>query len=184
LVILFVGRLVENKGLHLTLAAFSNVVARFPEASLVVVGPAEDKSAAQVRLQVRTLGLEDRVLFTGLLTGQDYWDTVAGADLFVLNSYSENFGLAPAEALGLGVPVLLSDQIGIAESVLEYRAGVVAPLDIASISRSMEMMLSNRAELQTMGQNGCRLVSDRFSPAAVGRNFASLLEDVVQEWHS
>ena len=129
-VLLFVGRLVRNKGAHLTLAAFAAIAPWFPQAHLVIVGPMEDHAYSDsLRDQVRELNLEKRVIFLGTLSGDDYWDAIVGADLFVLNSYSENFGMAPAEALALGVPALL-DQVGIAELVSQYRVGMVTSLNV------------------------------------------------------
>lgn len=180
-IILFAGRLVENKGLHLTLAAFAKSAALFPDIHLVVVGPVEDASSGNIRRQVREMGLEHRVQFTGLLQGMEYWEAIAGADMFILNSYSENFGLAAAEALVSGVPVLLSDQVGIADLVTQYGAGVITPLKVDAIAEAIMQMRSQRQGLYEMGQNGIRLVRDHFSSSVVGPRFARLLEQVLEE---
>ncbi|MCL5995615.1 MAG: glycosyltransferase [Chloroflexi bacterium] len=178
-VLLFAGRLVENKGLHLTLAAFAAVANQFPQARLVIVGPSEDKSSAVLKRQVHDSGLADRVLFVGTLSGNAYWQAIAGADMFVLNSYSENFGMAPAEALSLGKPVLLSDQVGIASLVQEYHAGMIAPLDLMAITQVMQEMLSDGAMLDQMGQNGMRLAREHFSSSVVGKRLADLFNSVI-----
>lgn len=180
-IILFAGRLVENKGLHLTLAAFAKSAALFPDTQLVVVGPVEDDSAGNIRRQAREMGLENRVHFTGLLQGMDYLEAIAGANLFILNSYSENFGLAAAEALASGVPVLISDQVGIADLVEQYGAGVVTPLKVDAIAEAIMQMRLQRQSLYEMGQNGVRLVQDHFSSSVVGPRFARLLEQVLKE---
>lgn len=180
IVLLFAGRLVRNKGLHLTLDAFASVANQIRQARFVIVGPAEDESHVSLQRQIRNLGLESRVMFLGTLSGDAYWQAIAGADLFVLNSYSENFGLAPAEALSLGVPVLLSEQTGIANLVQEYHAGIVAPLDVPAIARAMQEMLADKAMLCQMGQNGARLAREQFAPSVVGERFASLVRDVVR----
>jgi glycosyltransferase involved in cell wall biosynthesis len=126
--------------------------------------------------------LGDRVHFLGLLSGNDYWDALAGADLLVLNSYSENFAMAPAEALAIGIPVLLSDQVGIADLVFRYRAGVIVPLEVRATAEAMVAMLAEKNMLCEMGKNGVRLVHDQFSPDRVGKLFAAFLEDVVYEY--
>ncbi len=147
-----------------------------------MAGLFEDHSGQAAVQQVRDLNLGDRVHFLGLLSGGDYWDAVAGADVFVLNSYSENFALAPAEALAIGVPVLLSDRVGIADWVAQYHAGVIVPLGVAATAEAMTSMLANKDMLREMGRNGARLVQEQFSPDVVGRRFAGLLEDVVREY--
>jgi glycosyltransferase involved in cell wall biosynthesis len=178
-VFLFAGRVVKNKGLHLTIEAFAQAIEDCPRAHLIVVGPFEDNSEQEAVQQVRDLNLENRVHLLGMLSGSDYWDAMAGADVFVLNSYSENFAVAPAEALAIGVPVLLSDQVGLADWVSQYRAGVVVPLEVAATAEAMTTMLADKVILREMGRNSARLVHEQFSPDAVGRRFAALLGDVV-----
>jgi len=180
-IILFAGRIVENKGLHLTLAAFAKSAALFPDTHLVVAGPVGDDSAGNIRRQAQAMELENRVHFTGLLQGTDYFEAIAGANLFILNSYSENFGLAAAEALACGVPVLLSDQVGIADLVAKYGAGAITPLKVDAIAEAIIQMRSQRQNLYEMGQNGVRLVRDHFSSSVVGPRFAHLLEQVLEE---
>lgn len=174
-VLLFVGRLVRNKGLHLTISALKQVIDRFPDIKLLVVGPFEDDSGRLALEQVESLQLDKHVIFLGLLQGTDYWRAIASADLFVLNSYSENFGMAPAEALSCGVPVLLSDQVGIADWVRQYDAGKTTALDVKSIADMIVTMISDKENLAMMGKNGVQLVQEQFSPIAVVPRFADLM---------
>ncbi|MHB0877603.1 MAG: glycosyltransferase [Anaerolineae bacterium] len=178
-VMLFAGRLVENKGLHLAFSAFAEAARQHSDAHLVVVGPDVDGTGEAVRRRAQQAGLGSRLHMLGLLAGSDYWDAVAGADVLVLPSYSENFAMVAAEAMGLGVPVLLSDRVGIAALVSEYHAGLVAPLDQSAISEAVMSMLSCRQGLREMGRNGERLVREQFSRGAVGRRFAGVLESVL-----
>lgn len=174
-VLLFAGRLVRNKGVHLTISAFKKIAAKHPETKLIIVGPFEDEAGQLAQQQVMDLKLDERVLFLGLQTGLDYWDSIAGADLFVLNSYSENFGMAPAEALSVGIPVLLSDQVGIANLVRHYNAGEITSLDVDDIAETLNMMVADKDNLAAMGKNGIQLVQDHFSSIAVGQRLADLL---------
>jgi len=180
-VLLFAGRVVRNKGLHLTIAAFQKIVDKYPAARLVIVGPFEDDAGRLAQQKVVDLGLEMQVRFLGPQRGDDYWDAISGANLFVLNSYSENFGMAPAEALSYGVPVLLSDQVGIADLVLQYEAGRVTQLDVNAIAKMMDLMLADTERLRIMGENGIRLAQEQFSSSAVGQQYVTLLEDAVHE---
>ena len=179
---MFAGRLVENKAIQLTIEAFAAAADHHPKAHLVIVGPHEDHSGPTALQQARSLDLGDRVHFLGLLSGNDYWDALAGADLLVLNSYSENFAMAPAEALAIGIPALLSDQVGIADLEFRYSAGVIVPLEARATAEAMVAMLAEKNMLCEMGKNGVRLVHDQFSPDRVGKLFAAFLEDVVCEY--
>jgi len=178
-VFLFAGRIVRNKGVHLTITAFKKVAKKHPEAMFVIVGPFEDDAGPLAQMQVENLELKDRILFLGLQQGDDYWDAMAGADLFVLNSYSENFGMAPAEALSLGVPVLLSEHVGIADLVQKYDAGKITDLDVDTIANALDEMVADKGNLGAMGRNGIRLVRENFSPDVVGEKFAYLLSESI-----
>jgi glycosyltransferase involved in cell wall biosynthesis len=180
LVVLFAARIVENKGLHVSIPAFARVAQAYPDVRMVVVGPDEDGSGARAQRQAAELGIGDRVVFTGLLTGNDYYDAAACADVFLLNSYSENFGMSAAEALALGVPVLVSDQVGIANLVEASGAGCVVSGDTDRVVDALSFMLSDRERLKAMGEEGRGLADREFSRAAVGRRFADLVESVVK----
>ena len=181
IVLIFAGRLVRNKGIHLTIAAIKKIISKHPTTRLIIVGPFEDGSGDLAKEQVRKLRLDEHVLFLGPMHGNSYWSALAGADLFVLNSYSENFGMAPAEALSVGVPVLLSDQVGISELVLQYKAGKVTSLDINAISEAMNCMISDIEQLQKMGRNGIQLTQNHLSSVAIGQQFVTMLESIVQK---
>jgi glycosyltransferase involved in cell wall biosynthesis len=177
---LFVGRIVRNKGLHLTISAFSRVAQHYPTAKLFVMGPAEDNSFAKAEGQIKDLNLGDRFFYLGLQTGDNYWSAMAGADLFVLNSYSENFGNVVTDALSVGVPVLISDQVGIASLVSQYEAGEVATLEIHDIVEKMMRMLGEPERLREMGRRGIQLVRENCAHAVVGRQLADYFYEIYE----
>lgn len=178
-VIMYAGRVLPIKGIDLTIHAFSKLASKHLDARLVIVGPSEGGYGERLKQLVTVLGLQNQVRFLGTLEGDSYWNAIAGADLFVLNSHSENFGLAAAEALGLGVPVLLSDQVGIAETVAQHQAGLVTKLDIDSIAQAIDFLAGKQEHLCEMGRRGRNLVHKRFAPSAVADLFARHLEDLV-----
>lgn len=179
-VMLFSGRIVENKGLHLTIAAFANIAKNNPEARLIVMGPEEGDFLKKVKEQIKTLNLDDKVTLLGMLTGNDYWNAMAGADLFVLNSYSENFGLVVAEALSVGLPVLISDQVGICDMVRRYDAGYVTTLDVDDIAEKMKEMINQPQMCKEMGLRGMQLVRDHYTPQRVGTQLSIVFEQIVK----
>ncbi|MDE2621434.1 MAG: glycosyltransferase, partial [Sphingomonadales bacterium] len=103
--VLFVGRLDNIKGIDWLIEAWLRLHADFPHWSLSIVGPLEPVYARELeRLQHRAAG--SRVSFPGPLYGDGKDRYVAGSDLLVMPSRSENFGLAAAESLMMGVPVI------------------------------------------------------------------------------
>jgi glycosyltransferase involved in cell wall biosynthesis len=179
LVLLFSGRVVENKGLHLTVAALSRIIRYYPNVKLFVMGPSEDRTIDRVKSQVRDLGLEECFSYLGMRTGDDYWRAMAGADLFVLNSYSENFGNVVTEALSIGLPVLISDQVGIADLVRYYDAGRVTSLDVNDIANAMKIMLAEPEKLKETGRRGIRLVQENCTQDIVGKQMVDYLGSIA-----
>ncbi len=114
-VVASIGRLTIQKGLPNLLRAFQQVVLREPKTLLLVVGSGEQyyeliDLAAQ-------LGISRNVIFTDFQRGKTYRDAYAVADLFVMPSVSEPFGLTPLEAIGYGTPALISKQSGVSEVI-------------------------------------------------------------------
>ncbi len=111
--VLFLGRITRQKGPRLFLEAAARVLRDLPEAEFIMAGDGDDLESA--RRAARDLGIDKRVRFTGFLEGAQMEQTFAEADLFVLSSVSEPFGIAPLEAARRGIPVILSRQSGVAE---------------------------------------------------------------------
>jgi glycogen(starch) synthase len=110
-----VGRLTIQKGLPNLLRAFREVVQRAPKTFLLLVGDGEQKF--ELITLATQLGIADKVFFTGFQRGKAYRDAYAVADLFVMPSISEPFGLVALESIGYGTPVLVSHQSGVSEVI-------------------------------------------------------------------
>jgi len=110
-VILFVGRLNWVKNLDRLVEAFAMVHARRPTAILVLVGPDTDGTRSQLEARAENLGVKDDLLFTGLLEREDVKAAYARGRVLALVSQKENFGLAAAEALAAGLPVVISEGV-------------------------------------------------------------------------
>jgi glycosyltransferase involved in cell wall biosynthesis len=111
--LLFLARIHAKKGCDLLLQAFAKTAASMPEVDLVMAGP--DQEGMQARLQriAQKLGISSRVHWPGLIGGAVKWGALRAADAFVLPSHQENFGVAVAESLAVGRPVLISNQVNI-----------------------------------------------------------------------
>lgn len=112
-VVASVGRLTIQKGLTHLLRSFKMVVEKEPKTLLLVVGSG-DQYYELLELSAE-LGIAKNIVFTEFQRGKKYRDAYAIADLFVMPSVSEPFGLTPLEAIGYGTPVLISKQSGVAE---------------------------------------------------------------------
>jgi glycosyltransferase involved in cell wall biosynthesis len=114
-VVASVGRLTVQKGVPHLLHAMKAVIERMPKTLLLVVGSGEQRDEL-IRLAA-DLGIAGNVIFTGFQRGKRYRDAYGIADLFVMPSVSEPFGLVALEAIGYGTPVLISRQSGVSEVI-------------------------------------------------------------------
>ncbi len=168
-VILFLSRLNPKKGLDLLLAAFARVYDRNPRALLVIAGAGDPGWVASLHEHAERLKISENVLWTGFLEGKEKVRLLSAADVFVLPSYSENFGVAVAEALAYGCPVVVSDQVGIHAELRRAGAGLVSPCKVSDFAEALTNLLSDVSLRERVIRNGRRLVTDRFSPEAVSR---------------
>lgn len=125
--LLFLGRIHEKKGCDLLIDAFSEVAAREPALHLVMAGPDQTGWQADLQRRAAERGVAGRITWTGMLKGDLKWGALQAAEAFVLPSHQENFGIAVAEALAVGTPVLISDKVNIWREIDADGAGLVAP---------------------------------------------------------
>jgi glycosyltransferase involved in cell wall biosynthesis len=123
--LLFLSRIHEKKGCDLLIDAFSRIATSHPDIHLVVAGPDQVGLQPRLEAQARSLGIAHRVHWPGMLEGDAKFGAFRAAEAFVLPSHQENFGIAVAEALACGTPVLISDQINIWRDIAEDGVGFV-----------------------------------------------------------
>lgn len=124
-ILLFMSRIHPKKGCDLVIEALARVSARDERIHLVMAGPDEQNWRTKLMALADSLGVADRITWTGMLTGDAKWGAYRAADVFFLPSHSENFGIVVAEALGCGVPVLVSNRVNIWRAIEEAGAGFV-----------------------------------------------------------
>src|SRR4051812_32627775 len=109
--LLFLGRLHPKKGCDLAIEAFAAVAGRYSDISLVMGGPDQIGWKEKLVNRAQELGVNSRIVFTGMLDGELKQSALMNADAFILPSHQENFGMAVVEAMAAGVPVLISDRV-------------------------------------------------------------------------
>jgi glycosyltransferase involved in cell wall biosynthesis len=144
---LFLGRIHPKKGCDLLLTAFAQVAARDPGLLLVIAGPDPDNLRQDLLGTVPDVD-PAREVWTGMLTGNAKWGAFRAAEAFVLPSHQENFGIAVAEALACGTPVLISNKVNIWREIEAGSAGLVA----ADTLTGTKELLSRWIELGTDGR--------------------------------
>lgn len=176
---LYLGRLHARKGLDILLAAFAKYAQGNSNALLILAGPDGGQKEQLVRL-VQRLGLARQVLFTGYVHPDKRNLFLRAADLFALTTYpGENFGNAAVEAMLAGVPVLVSEHVGICREVAADGAGRVVPLKVEAVAQALQQMLANPEELQVMGQVAAVAARRRYDLTIVARQMATAYEDIL-----
>jgi glycosyltransferase involved in cell wall biosynthesis len=172
--IVFMGRLDRVKGLDLLFPAFALVHASIPEARLVIAGSGEKRYEAWLRNEAARLGITTAVRFAGFIGGDRKEEVLRGAAVFCLPSYQENFGVAIVEALGAGVPVVITRGVDLWPSVAQFESGLVVEPTVAAIAEALSSLLRDPSRRRTLGRNGLRQVQQLYAPAVVGRELADL----------
>jgi glycosyltransferase involved in cell wall biosynthesis len=160
-VVLFLGRLHERKGLHLLIPAFAEAVKAAPDARLVIAGP-DEGMLATLKDQVNQFTLGGRVVFTGMLAGDEKLAALASADLFALPAVGEGFSMAVLEAMACGRPVLLTPGCNFPE-VADAGAGVIVPREVGALNEALRTLLIDGERRVSMGQLARKLVEERFT---------------------
>ena len=176
--LLFLGRIHAKKGLDMLLPAWSVLQDRFPEWRLQIVGPDNGGYLTQMKCLASNLQLE-RIEFSGPLFGEQKHVAYSRADLFVLPTYSENFGISVAESLAAGTPAIVSK--GAPWSGLEKKkAGWWIDIGIDSLVGCLENALGHSSDqLSEMGQRGRDWMESEYSWNQVGQQMAETYQWVV-----
>jgi glycosyltransferase involved in cell wall biosynthesis len=160
-VVLYLGRLSERKGLELLLTAFGAAAQRIQEARLVIAGP-DEGVLGRLRAQARAAGIEGRVLFTGLLTGEERLGAFRAADVFAIAATGEGFPIAALEALASGLPVVLTEGCNFPE-VAGAGAGFVVPPSAEALSAAIQHLLRDATLRGRMAERGRDLIASRYA---------------------
>jgi glycosyltransferase involved in cell wall biosynthesis len=180
-IILFFGRINFKKGMDILARAFGIVAGRRQDVHLVIAGPDDEGWSARVRTWLGEAGVLSRTTFTGMLLGPERLAVLRDANLFVLPSYSENFGLAVIEAMAAGLPVIISDKVNIWREVHTAEAGRVIPCDASALADQILNLLGDPDAAARMGQKGRALVKERFQWPRIGRSLAEAYGRIIAE---
>jgi glycosyltransferase involved in cell wall biosynthesis len=157
--LLFFSRIEEKKGLEILLNALKTVTEPY---HLTIAGSGRESYIDSLKALVKNNLIEDKITWAGFY-GDDKFDRINEHDLFVLPSYDENFGNTVIESLSVGTPVLISEQVGLADYVLENDLGWVCQTNPQSVSDAINnIMKDNRGKLREINEKAPGIIYNDF----------------------
>ena len=178
-VILYLGRLHARKGLDLLLRAFASFKNDYAPTLLILAGPDEGQLHRLQNLAA-ALDLQPRVWFPGFITPEKRNVFLRAADVMALIAHpGENFGYAAVEAMFAGIPVLVSNHVGISREVVADGAGVAVPLTIDAVANAIIDIFSNPERLAAKGRAAAASARRRYEIDIVARQMAMAYEDIL-----
>ncbi|OPX84750.1 MAG: putative teichuronic acid biosynthesis glycosyltransferase TuaC [Pelotomaculum sp. PtaB.Bin104] len=159
-IILFVGRLVREKGIYELLEVFNRVLQNFSEAILVIVGDGNEKEALMNLAGEK--GIQDKITFTGSIPHKDLVWWYAASEIVILLSYYEGVPNVLKEAMSCGRAVLATSTVGITELVVDGETGLlVEPGNVEQAVAALEKLLAEPKLSRDMGINARRLIQEK-----------------------
>ena len=165
----FLSRIHPKKGIEILLEAWRNCDTK--GWTLEIAGNGEENYISNLKLNAQDLR---NVHFVGAKYGEEKWEFLRSADVMVLPTHSENFGIVVAEALAMGVPVITTTGTPW-EDLHTYECGWWIELSALNLKGILKkVMYSPPEKIRTMGINGKRLIKDKYDIKAVARNITDL----------
>jgi len=179
-IVLFLSRLHYKKRPDLLIQAFSQLTVQTDDFHLILAGSGEPDYVNHLQKLVASVGLAKYTSFAGFVTGEDKNLLLQGSDIFVLPSFSENFGVAVAEAMAAGLPVIVTPGVQISPEIAEAKAGLVVEGDVETLADAIATLLNSHHLRHELGENGKRLVSHRYSWKVIAQNLISVYTAIIE----
>lgn len=171
--VLFLSRIDPKKGIEVLLQAWKQVASSHPSALLVVAGSGTADYTASLRAMAEELGIAPRILWTGFLGHEEKRVALGAAEIFVLPSKSESFGLALLEAMAAGVPSVTTLGVALGEEAAAVGAVQPADYDAGSLALALGGLLDSTELRGKLGKAGRAFATGRYSLEAMGRELKS-----------
>lgn len=182
-VVLGIGRLALNKGYDLLINAFGVVTERVPDAKLhlaiggTVLDTSEKTLLSKLKEQVAAFGLKDKVVFSGYVADEELADYYRAADVFVLSSRYEPFGMTAIEAMACGTPAVVTTNGGLYRAITYGRHALYAdPFDEADLGITIYKVLHHRRLRDRLGRMGAHKARSLFTWTGIAQQLVAAVE--------
>jgi glycosyltransferase involved in cell wall biosynthesis len=180
-ILLFLSRIDPKKGLDLLIPALEDLAQR-QDFQFLLAGsnPQDPDYERQILQRLQASALQSRTTIAGFVSGGLKTSLLAAADLFVLPSYYENFGIAVAEAMAVGTPVLISDQVHIWEAIAQSQSGWICRCTVDSLRETLETALQDAGQRQERGLHAQHYAQTHFTWEAIAQSLVLEYQQILQ----
>ena len=189
-ILLFLGRIHEKKGVDMLIRAFLRVLGEKLENGignpngmvLLIAGPCEDRAfLKRLKRLSADLFASSSILWPGMLTGDLKWGAFYAADVFMLPSHQENFGIAVVEALATGTPVLISNRVNIWREIVQDGAGYAEEDSVVGTLQLIERWLGTQPDQwDAMKRRAQRCFQSRFEIGKVAESLVEVIQKGIE----
>ncbi|RZK53160.1 MAG: glycosyltransferase [Pedobacter sp.] len=173
--LIFLSRIEEKKGLELLFEALARLDVDW---SLTIAGSGDKSYVERLVVMVEGLGISARINWVGQVRNEDKFELLAEHNLMVLTSYNENFANVVIESLSVGTPVLLSNEVGLADYVIEKDLGWVTTLETESIKKALTKAYLDVDHREKMKLQAPQLIREDFNDEVLMKKYVGLYEEV------
>ena len=178
-VVLFLSRLDAKKGLDLLIPAFAEARKTTGDLVLAIVGEGSPGLVERVRRLAEEECVQDFIVWTGFLEGAAKASAVTDSDIFILPSYSENFGVAVLEAMAAGRAVIVSDKVALASDIQRRGAGIVTRCSVSEVADAIVALAADAALRRELGERAINLAREMFSSHILAKNLIDAYRSIV-----
>ncbi len=184
-IVLSLGRINWKKGFTTLIPAFAEVIKKEPNTVLVIAGE-DDGYKNKVEKLIDKCNISRSVIFTGSILSENRIAAFRDSDVFVLPSYSENFGMVFIESMAAGTAVIGTAEVGIAPSIQEVRAGIIIERrtyeeGVEECKNSILKILQNPQEAKAMGERGRKLVEEKFMMPKIAKEWVDTYNSLIKK---
>ncbi|GAB4187490.1 MAG: glycosyltransferase [Phycisphaeraceae bacterium] len=178
--VLFLSRLHPKKGVEHLIDAAALLVKQEAPVRVFITGPEEPDYQQSLNERVRQHGISDAIVFTGPVYGRTKTSLYQAADVFVLPTSQENFGLVLTEAMACGTPVITTRGTDIWAEV-QSAGGIIVPQEAPAIADAISELMKDPARCASLGEQGRKWVLERFDNDQLRRDYEAMYRQALAQ---
>ena len=180
-IVLFMSRIDPKKGFDLLLPALEKLHQNNTPFHFLLCGanPQDREYESTIREHIKSSDWADWATLSGFVSGELKAQILSAADLFVLPSYYENFGIAVAEAMAAKIPVVISDQVHIWPAIEQSESGWVVPTEVSPLTQALAAALADGTERKHRGENAQQCAEKNYGWSAIAKRLTTEYQKIA-----